>query len=275
MLVLAGAGTGKTRVITVRIAHLLHTWRRPRVDPGGDVHEQGRPRDARAGRVARGRGSRGEVDRLARSTPSACAPCASTARRSASRPTSRSATRPTSSAAMRGALRELDVAGASIHPRALQAGISLRKNRLADRATALEEAVDDRDLLLARAWERYEEHLRRSRTPRLRRPPARDAAAAEGAPETAARATRERYRYVLVDEYQDTNGPQYEIVQALAGDAPQPVRGRRRRPVDLRLARRGRREDPRLRARLPRLHGRPARDELPLDHRDPRARPTA
>ena len=52
--------------------------------------------------------------------------------------------------------------------------------------------------------------------------------------------------------------------------APERVRGRRSRPVGLRLPRRGHLEHPRLRARLPgRAHDR-ARAELPLDERDPR-----
>ena len=55
---------------------------------------------------------------------------------------------------------------------------------------------------------------------------------------------------------------------ALRG-APQPLRGRRRRPVDLRLARRRRPQHPRLRGRLPGRHGRQARAELPLDADDP------
>ena len=47
---------------------------------------------------------------------------------------------------------------------------------------------------------------------------------------------------------------------------------RRRRPVDLRLARRRGRQHPALRARFPRRHGDPAGAQLPLDRPHPRRR---
>nr|WP_081285691.1 UvrD-helicase domain-containing protein [Pseudomonas mendocina] len=46
-----------------------------------------------------------------------------------------------------------------------------------------------------------------------------------------------RIRYLLVDEYQDTNASQYLLVKMLVGMRNQFTGGRRRRPVDLRLAR--------------------------------------
>ena len=54
------------------------------------------------------------------------------------------------------------------------------------------------------------------------------------------------------------------------GQAQEPRRGRRRRPVDLLLARRGPAQHPRLRGRLSRCEGREARAELPLDPDHPR-----
>ena len=95
---------------------------------------------------------------------------------------------------------------------------------------------------------------------------------ARGATRRCASAYRRRFRYVLVDEYQDTNRAQYELVRLLAGPAGQPHRGGRRGPVDLLLARRRHPEHPRLRARLPGRAGPAPGGELPLEPGHPRRR---
>ncbi len=61
----------------------------------------------------------------------------------------------------------------------------------------------------------------------------------------------ERFNYLLVDEYQDTNVAQYLWLRLLASDAPERLLRGRRRPVDLRLARGRGGQHPALRARLP------------------------
>ena len=54
----------------------------------------------------------------------------------------------------------------------------------------------------------------------------------EEAPDVLAK-YQEQWRYLHVDEYQDTNRAAIPVGPGARGEAPQPVRRRRRRPVDL------------------------------------------
>jgi superfamily I DNA/RNA helicase len=62
---------------------------------------------------------------------------------------------------------------------------------------------------------------------------------------------QKRFRHILVDEFQDTNAVQYAWLRLLGQGRRQPDGGRRRRSVDLRLARREDREHLPVLRRLP------------------------
>ena len=224
LLVLAGAGTGKTRVITVRIAYLLACGLDPRrVLAVTFTNKAAREMKQRLGALV------GEAAQ-ALTVGTFHGFCLSTLREHGGAlglPRHLAICDASDQlATIKGVLRDLRIPEAAMHPRALQAAISLAKNRLQTPATfdgaaargggrGEARGARGREALIARAWERYDEQLRRTQaldfddlllfTLRL---------LSEHAPVREALA--ERFQHVLVDEYQDTNAPQYEIVRRLS-----------------------------------------------------------
>jgi DNA helicase-2/ATP-dependent DNA helicase PcrA len=118
--------------------------------------------------------------------------------------------------AVKSAMRELRVHETTMHPSAVMARMSLAKNRMETPEGFLAAGNGGRDQLVGSVWQRYGEFLARTRsldfddlllqTVRLLREH-----------EDVRAHYRQKYRYVLVDEYQDTNHPQYEIVKQIGG----------------------------------------------------------
>ncbi len=214
VLVLAGAGTGKTRVITVRIAHLMD-----RGVPATGIlavtftNKAAREMRERLTRIV-GENRAGEVTlgtfhRFCMDLLRIHGERVGLGKRFTICDTGDQLT------TIRGVLREIRIGDASMKPSAILSRISLAKNRLLSPKALLEAADSERDELVAHVWERYDAQLRRTRsvdfddllllTLRL---------LAEHGKVLAA--LQQRYQHVLVDEYQDTNGPQYEIVHRIA-----------------------------------------------------------
>ena len=214
LLVLAGAGTGKTKVITTRIAHLVGK----RVAPKNILamtftnKAAAEMRERVGGLVGKTKAKDltvGTFHAFCVQVLREFGPLIGLPKRFAICDSGDQLT------AVRGAMRELHVGEAAIQPRYLLSVISLAKNRLETPAGFLEKAADDRDELIGRVWQRYQEHLTRARSvdfDDLLLLTLRVLTEEAGALATL----RQRYQYLHVDEYQDTNRPQFEIVQALA-----------------------------------------------------------
>ncbi len=215
LLVLAGAGSGKTRVIARKIAHLVRECGlAPRhIAAVTFTNKAAREMKARVASALQGREGRG----LTISTFHTLG--LDILRRDHARAELRrgfSLFDPQDAEAiikehLRG--RRQDDA---LTPAAVQARISAWKNALVEPATALSHAEDDFDADLARLYADYQRSLHAYNAvdfDDLIRLPARLFAAQPDLLE----AWQSRLRYLLVDEYQDTNGAQYELVRRLVG----------------------------------------------------------
>ena len=241
-------------------------------DPRRHVHQQGRRRDARAHPGARRRGRRA-TSPWAPSTRCARACCGATARPSASTRASRSTTRTTRPGTMKQVLRDLELQGTS----------ELRPPALLGADQPLEERPDRprrrRRPPRTATWSRSTPRLRGlpgapqgGRRARLRRPAQRGRPPVRAGARRCSPTTRSAGATCTSTSTRTPTAPNTCGSGRSPAKRQQPGRGGRRRPEHLLLARRGPAQHPRLRARLPRRHGRQAGAELPLHAAHPRRR---
>ena len=214
LLILAGAGSGKTRVICCRLAALIGGGHAP-PERILAVTFTNKAAEEMRGRVERLLGA--AAPRLQVSTFHAF--CARLLRREAPRiGLSRDFAiydGVDQLNVVRQAMKELDVDPQIAPPKALLSRISRAKNRLESAADLRRAASGFADEQLAAVCERYARTLRTNRAldfDDLLLESVRLFRESDEARERYA----ERFRYVMVDEYQDTNRPQYLLVRALA-----------------------------------------------------------
>jgi ATP-dependent DNA helicase UvrD/PcrA len=215
LLILAGAGSGKTRVLAHRIAYLVgvknvRPWSVLAVTftnrAAGELRDRiislvGEPgRDVQAGtfhslcaRVLRRDGEAIGIDRrfVVYDTED-------------------------QQSLMKQLLREEDIPlTGEFRPSAVLGAISRAKNEMLDAAFLRENAVNLHERTIAKLAVRYEERLRKVGALDFDDLLLKAVELFEKAPDVLAR-YQDRWRYLHVDEYQDTNRPQYLWIRALA-----------------------------------------------------------
>jgi DNA helicase-2/ATP-dependent DNA helicase PcrA len=211
VLILAGAGSGKTRVITHRVAHLVldRGVSSDRILAMTFTNKAAEEMRVRAQILVAGQPLRAWISTFHSF-------CVRLLRREAAAagldPAFLIYDEDDQLAAVRDAMRALDLSEKLHPPRRMLGRISARKN--AARPDANEDGYGAE--LTRRVMERYHEVLRAAGAVDFDDLLLRAVALLEGN-EPVRRVWRERLPYVLVDEYQDTNRAQYELVRLLAG----------------------------------------------------------
>ncbi|MEE1756104.1 DNA helicase PcrA [Streptomyces sp. SP18CS02] len=215
LLIVAGAGSGKTRVLTHRIAHLLATRN---VHPGqilaitftnkaaGEMKERVEQLvGPRAGAMwvmtfhsACVRILRRESKRLGFTSSFSIYDAADSKR------------------LMALCCRDLDLDPKRYPPKSFSAKVSNLKNELIDEETFADQAADGFEKTLAEAYRMYQARLREANALDFDDIIMTTVHLLQAFPDVAEH-YRRRFRHVMVDEYQDTNHAQYTLVRELVG----------------------------------------------------------
>jgi len=216
LLVIAGAGSGKTRVLTHRVAHLIraHGVRPNEIlaitftnKAAGEMRERLEKmlgRQARAAWIltfhaACGRMLRRDAERLGY------------------RPTFTIYDQADQVRVVRACLEDLGVDPKRFTPRGIHNQISNAKNQLIGPDEYMSRVASFYDKTVAEVYERYQRRLITSNAVDFDDMLMLTVEALERFPEVRAH-WQHTFRYILVDEYQDTNHAQYRLLQLLAGE---------------------------------------------------------
>jgi DNA helicase-2/ATP-dependent DNA helicase PcrA len=214
VLVVAGAGSGKTRVLTYRIAHLIDQGLSPySVIAITFTNKAADEMKARVGRLV------GSVaDRMWVSTFHSA--CVRILRREAPRldirPSFSIYDSADSERLIKACMKELDVDPKRMPPRAVQAAISDAKNKLMDAGLYSDFASDPWKRTVARIYVEYQRRLVINSAMDFDDLISRTVEIFDRFPDALAH-YRERFIHVLVDEFQDTNHAQARLATLLAG----------------------------------------------------------
>jgi DNA helicase II / ATP-dependent DNA helicase PcrA len=215
LLIVAGAGSGKTRVLTRRIAYLLAERD---VSPGEilAITFTNKAAGEMAARAASLTGARAR----AMWVMTFHSACVRILRREAQRfgyPSSFSIyDQADSQRLMALVCRELDLDAKHHPPKAMLGQVSNLKNELIDHETFATRADGYREKALAEAYGEYQRRLVAAGAMDFDDLIMNTVFLLQAFPEVA-QAYRRRFRHVLVDEYQDTNHAQYILVRELVG----------------------------------------------------------
>ena len=215
LLIVAGAGSGKTRVLTRRIAYLLAARD---VHPGSILaitftnKAAGEMKDRVEALVGTGRTRPMWVSTFHSA-------CVRILRREAKRFGFSSNFTiyddADSQRLMTLVFRDLDL-DKRFNPRVFSAKVSAFKNELIDHETAAAQANDYRERTLAEAYALYQQRLTEANAFDFDDLIMTTVNLLQAFPDVA-ESYRQRFRHVLVDEYQDTNHAQYVLIRELTG----------------------------------------------------------
>src|SRR3954452_12460567 len=221
LLIVAGAGSGKTRVLTHRIAHLLGARQ---VHPGqilaitftnkaaGEMKE----------RVEELVGPRANA-MWVMTFHSACVRILRRESKKLGFTSSFSIYDAADSKRLMALVcRDLDLDPKRYPPKSFSAKISNLKNELIDEEDFAAQATDGFEKTLAQAYAMYQSRLREANALDFDDLIMTTVNLLRAFPDVAEH-YRRRFRHVLVDEYQDTNHAQYSLVRELVGTAEHPV----------------------------------------------------